>query len=767
MVNSSDFVVELKHLDKDDTPYVGGKNANLGEMIQAGFPVPGGFAVTAYAYFHFLKVNGLDIKIKHLLASLNKDDSESLNSISSHIRKLISSAEIPQEIATAIFSEYKKISGRKDVLVAVRSSATSEDSKEASFAGQNETFLNILGEASVLGSVRLAWASLFEARSVYYREENKIPHLKTGIAVVVQRMVESESSGIMFTVDPVTGDKSKIIIESIFGLGEYIVQGRITPDHYEVDKTNFEIINKKVVKQDVMLTKKGSGNKEVKVGILSRGKQKVTDDDIKKLAKIALDLEKHYYFPQDIEWAKEKGHLYIVQTRPITTIGKKNEEIEKQHAQFTDAMTRSHGSIKKGDPILVGDPASPGIGIGRVKVLSSPKDIGKVESGDILVAPYTNPDYVPAMKKSAAILTEHGGRTSHAAIVSREFGIPAVVGVPQVTTKLKDGMIVTVDGKKGEIYAGSVLIKEEKEEEVHYKTATKIFVNLAEPELAEKIAEREIEGVGLLRAEFMIAQIGIHPKKLIKEKKEKIFIEKMTEGLETFCKAFYPRPILYRATDFKTNEYRNLTGGREFEPEEPNPMIGYRGAYRYVSDPAVFELELEAIKQVREKRGFNNLNLMIPFVRTVKELEDVKKIIHKVGLRRSHTFKLYMMVEIPSNVILIDDFIEAGIDGISIGSNDLTMLVLGTDRDNSEVAQEYDEQNPAVEWALERVIKRANEHRIPVSICGQAPSVYPSLVKKLVEWGVTGVSVSPDAIDTTRRVVHEAEMKIIKEGKSV
>lgn len=766
MVKSDDFVVELKLLDKDDTPYVGGKNANLGEMIQAGFPVPGGFAVTAHAYFYFLKKNGLDVKIKHLLATLNKDNTESLAQVSSHIRKLIASSDIPEEIVSAVFKEYRKISGNHDVLVAIRSSATSEDSKDASFAGQNETFLNIEGESSVVASIRLAWASLFEARSVYYREENKIPHLKTGIAVVVQRMVESESSGIMFTIDPVTNDKKRIVIESIFGLGEYIVQGRITPDHYEVEKETLEIVSKKVVKQSVLLKKFGPNNKERKVPLFSRSRQKITDEDIQNLAKIGKDIEKHYYFPQDIEWAKEKGKLYIVQTRPITTTGAKTQAIQKEHQDFSDAMARSHKSIKNADPILIGDPASPGVGIGRVKILTSPKEIGKIEPGDILVAPYTNPDYVPAMKKSAAILTEHGGRTSHAAIVSREFGIPAVVGIPQVTKKLKDGQIITVNGSKGEIYEGSVLIQEKKEEEdLHLKTATKVYVNLAEPELAEKIAARNVDGVGLLRAEFMIAQIGIHPKKLIKEKKEKIFIEKMVEDLETFCKAFYPRPVLYRATDFKTNEYRNLTGGREFEPEEPNPMLGFRGAYRYITDAKVFELELAAIKYVREKKGYNNLNLMVPFVRTVHELEEVKKIITNAGLRRTHTFKLFMMVEIPSNVILIDKFIETGIDGVSIGSNDLTMLTLGTDRDNSEVASEYDEQNEAVLWSLERVIKACNANHIPVSICGQAPSSYPALVRKLVEWGVTSVSVSPDAIDTTRRAIYEVEMKILKEGK--
>ena len=449
------------------------------------------------------------------------------------------------------------------------------------------------------------------------------------------------------------------------------------------------------------------------------------------------------------------GRYILFRHGLLPRLAKKNEKVEKQ------------STAKLTHPILVGNPASPGIGVGKVIKIDSAREIGQVKKGDVLVAPQTNPDYVPAMKIASAIVTEQGGRTSHAAIVSREFGIPAVVGAPKALSILKDGENVTVNGKTGEVFAGGALVRNENIERhtQHLKTATKLLVNLAEPELAAKIAAENVDGVGLLRAEFMIAQIGVHPKKLIHDGKKKVFIEKLSDGIGEIAKAFYPRPVLYRATDFKSNEYANLSGGKVYEPQEPNPMLGYRGAFRYIHDPEVFKLELEAIKRVRDKLGFNNLNLMVPFVRTVKELVDVKKIISESGLRRSHTFKLYMMVEVPSNVILIDEFIEQGIDGVSIGSNDLTMLILGTDRDNSEVALEFDERNQAVLWALERVIKAANKNHITVSICGQAPSVYPSLVEKLVLWGIDSVSVSPDTIDDTRRVIYFAERSIINKGK--
>jgi pyruvate, water dikinase len=745
MVKAEDLVISLSDCDSKDTKYVGGKAANLGEMISAKFPVPGGFVVTSSAYYLFIKENNLETKIKHLLGTLNYDDANSLSQVSAHIRKLIKESEV--------FREYSKLG--KNVLVAVRSSATSEDSKQASFAGQQETFLNVKGESSLIERVRDAWASLFQARAVYYRHDAKLDLVKSGIALAVQKMVESDTSGVMFTLDPVTNDRSRIIIEAIYGLGEYIVQGIVTPDHYEVAKSDFLILDKKVEKQKVRLVKTKHENKEEKVKGTEEARQKITDEQITTLAKIGKKLEDHYYFPQDIEWAIENGNVYIVQTRPITTTG---EQKKKTEGEFE----KKQELAKPGEPILMGNPASPGVGIGRVKIIHKLSDSSKFKDGMVLVAKSTNPDYVPMMKKAAAIITQEGGRTSHAAIVSREYGIPAVVGAPLAMGKLRDEMAVTVNGATGNIYKGSVFVETRKEEHLNIKTAVKLYVNLAEPELARKISALPVDGVGLLRAEFMIAQIGIHPKKMIEDGKQKEFIERLSNDIAEFCRAFYPRPVLYRATDFKTNEYKSLKGGRFYEPDEPNPMLGYRGAFRYIHDPRVFKLEIEAIKKVREKLGLVNLRLMLPFIRTVKELEEVKRILAENGLRRSHTFKLFMMVEIPANVILIDDFINAGIDGVSIGSNDLTMLTLGVDRDNQEVAVEFDERNKAVLWSLERVVKAAREYGVEVGICGQAPSEFPDLVEKLVHWGINSISVSPDAIDITRKTIHEAEQKLLK-----
>jgi pyruvate,water dikinase len=421
--------------------------------------------------------------------------------------------------------------------------------------------------------------------------------------------------------------------------------------------------------------------------------------------------------------------------------------------------------------ILKGDPASPGIASGSVKVVYSAAEIDRVYEGDVLVTVQTNPDFVPAMKRAVAIVTERGGRTSHAAIVSRELGIPAVVGTASATTKLKTGQMITVNGGKGEVYQGALTETQKMQirmavktasTHTHLKTATKIYVNMASPTRVQEVGKMNFDGIGLLRAEFMIADIGVHPKKLIKDHKEKLFISKLGADLLKFCQAFNPRPVVYRATDFKTNEYRNLIGGREFEPEESNPMLGFRGAYRYMSDPKVFELELETIKMIRNKYGFKNLWLMLPFVRTVKELVEVKKIIGVSGLLRSPSFKLWMMVEIPSNVILIDQFCQAGIDGVSIGSNDLTMLILGTDRDNTEVAPEFDERNEAVTWAIEKIVITCHKYNVTSSICGQAPSDYPELVEKLVAWGITSMSVNPDALDHVKETVYQAERKLVK-----
>lgn len=747
----SKLLVWFKDVGKEDVGLVGGKGANLGEMTRAGFPVPPGFIVTAKAYYEFIRENDFDTKIKHLLGACNFDDNTSLKRTSEDIKNLIKSGKMSQRLIEEIFDAYISLSGPlKNALVAVRSSATAEDLPGASFAGQQETFLNVQGEANLLLRIKDAWASLFEARAIFYRHEQKYDHFKVGIAIPVQKMVESEVSGVMFSIDPLTNDKSKIIIEAVWGLGEMIVQGQATPDHYEVDKHDLKLLDKKVAKQTKELIKKGIENKEVTVPSTLQEKQKITDDQVLALATLSKKLEQHYYFPQDSEWALEKGQLYIVQTRPITTIKAVEKKVDNK--QDVSGLTL----------LVTGDPASPGLASGPVKILESAKEIGKILPGDILVAPQTNPDFVPAMKKAAAIVTDSGGRTSHAAIVSREIGIPAVVGTGKATQVLKNGEIVTVNGMKGEVYRGGHFTQETERQQIEFTpTATKIYVNLAQPEFAEKVASRHVDGVGLLRAEFVMADIGVHPKKMIRDGKAKDYVTKLAENLVKFCQPFSPRPVVYRSSDFKTNEYRELTGGKEFEPQESNPMLGYRGAYRYIHDPEVFHLELEAIKLVRNKYGLKNLWLMLPFVRTVQELVDVKKLIASAGLYRSPSFKLWMMVEIPSNVILLEQFIEQGIDGVSIGSNDLTMLIMGTDRDNSEVAPEFNEENPAVLWAVEHVIKTAHKYKITSSLCGQAPSQKPHLLESLVKWGITSVSVSPDVIDTTRTIVAEIEKKLI------
>lgn len=764
---SKKFVVWVNEVGKEDIPLVGGKGANLGELVKIGAPVPPAFIVTADAYFYFLAINNLKPRILNYLSLLDSSDPESLNQLSSNIRKAILSAKIPSEVSQEIIKSYSHLGNLlSPALVAVRSSATAEDLPTASFAGQQETFLNIKGEATVIEKIRRCWASLWLPRAIFYREENKFNHFKVGIAVPVQKMIQSETSGVIFTINPVTYDKKKIIIEAILGLGELIVQGQVIPDHYEVDKDTLIISKKEISTQDKMLVKRGAENILVNVGKKLKACQKISDEQIVKLAQLAKEIEKHYFFPQDIEFAVEKGKIYIVQTRPVTSIKEKFSEKQKLDISNWELETGKRA-------FLTGIGASPGIATGPVKNIRSAKEISKVLKGDILVTEMTNPDFVPAMKKTVAIVTDKGGRTAHAAIVSRELGIPCVVGVKTATQVLKTGQVVTVNGGTGEIFRGGVIKTgvaqliarpAERKRELKFatplKTATKVYVNLAEPERAKEIAQLPVDGVGLLRAEFMIAQIGIHPKQIIKEKKQAMFIKKLSDSLARFCQSFNPRPVVYRTTDFKTNEYRNLIGGRDFEPEEANPMLGYRGAFRYIADPQVFELELQAIKTVRNKMNLHNLWIMIPFVRTPQELLAVKKLMAGVGLVRSPSFKLWLMVEIPANVILLENFIEIGIDGVSIGSNDLTMLILGVDRDNAEVASDFNEQDPAVLWALEKTVKTCLKYGITSSICGQAPSDYPDLVEKLVKWGITSVSVNPDAIERTRETIYEVEKKL-------
>ena len=755
MVSMTRSVVWFSEVGRDDLGLVGGKGANLGELTRANIPVPPGFVVTADTYFHFIRQNALEPIIKKELFNLDVHDSRALSERAARIRERIISASMPPHIAAEIKEAYEKL-GRG--AVAVRSSATAEDLPEASFAGQQSTFLNVVGGDNVVLAVQACWASLFEGRAIFYRVEAGYDHLLVGLAVPVQRMVQSEKSGVMFTVEPVTSDASKIIIEAVYGLGEGIVSGEISPDLYMVDKESLRILEKTHVRQERMFAQSATSdgghegaNAWTPVPTELVDRMKLTDDEIRELARIGRSVEEHYGHHQDIEWAYEGGKFYLTQARPVTTM-------RVQHDDVGEAETA---------PILLsGQPASPGVGCGPVRIVLDPHNIEIVKHGDVLVAEMTTPDFVPAMKRASAIVTERGGRTCHAAIVSRELGIPCVVGVGAATKSLPVDHEVTVDGAGGHVYDGRAearLAWAEREKQryanaVRLETTTRLYVNLAEPELAEKVAQRHVDGVGLLRAEFIVAQMGVHPRTFIAEGQPEEYTRRLAEGIKEFCRAFTPRPVVYRLTDFKTNEYANLRGGAQYEQTEENPMIGYRGASRYIHEPEIFRLEVDAIKAVRKE--YRNLYVMVPFVRTPAELKGVKQLLAEEGLVRGEDFKLWMMVEVPSNVIILDKFIDVGIDGVSIGSNDLTQLVLGCDRDSDKLAETFDERDDAVMAAIQTAVAVGRRRGITVGICGQAPSVYPEITEKLVEWGITSVSVSPDMIDHTREIIANAEAKL-------
>jgi pyruvate, water dikinase len=746
MSRPTKVVAWFEEIGKTDIPIAGGKGANLGEMTKARIPVPPGFIITADAYYQFLKEAQLADKIRAQLKLLKPKDTKMLQETAFQIMQMISQAPMPPGMAEEIKKAYQKM---HQGLVAVRSSATAEDLPEASFAGQQSTFLNVQGSSNVVEAVQKCWASLFEARAIFYRNEQRFDHSKLGIAVVVQRMVQSEISGVAFTAEPLSSDEKKIVIEAAYGLGEAVVSGDLTPDMYLLEKKSLRLLEKKVATQEWQLIRNPDSrdrkrkNVKVPIPVKDQHHQKLVDRDIAALAKIAKKIEDLYKCPQDIEWAKEQGKIYIVQTRPITTLKAKEGP--------TEAI--------KGVELFSGLPASPGVAAGKTEIILSPSEIVNLKEGEVLVAEMTTPDFVPAMKRAAAIITDRGGRTCHAAIVSRELGVPCVVGTGTATKILKEKQLVTVDGYQGKIYKGKVIGHRKVEAPAvikpRIKTVTKLYVNLADPDLAEKVSVRDVDGVGLLRAEFMIANIGEHPRHMIEQKRGQEFVDKLATGLNTFAKAFYPRPVVYRTTDFKTNEYRNLKGGEKYEGLEENPMLGYRGCSRYIKELDVFKLEVEALKRVRE--NFTNLWVMIPFVRTVKELEETRNSLASLGLSQSTNFKLWMMVEVPSNIILMNKFIDAGIDGISIGSNDLTQLTLGVDRDSPKLAEVFDERDEAVLWSLERAVSITNRRRVTSSICGQAPSVYPELTTKLVQWGITSVSVNPDMIEHTREIIARAE----------
>ena len=796
-------IMWFTEIRKGNIAEVGGKGANLGEMASVGLPVPPGFVVTSGAYFLFISHNRIAETIREMTSDLDVENSDMLAKASEMIKSRIMGGEIPSQLRADILDAYRKLQPGREPYVAVRSSATAEDLPEASFAGQQSTFLNVKGADDCVQMVKECWASLFEPRSIYYRTTNKFDHLKVGLAAVVQIMVQSEKAGVMFSVDPVSQVRSEITIEAAYGLGETVVSGEVTPDRYVVDKNSLQIKVKTIAKQTWLLAKVNDQNVHVNVREEMQERQKLTDAQIIELAKLGRKIEQHYQKPQDMEWAVAEGKVFIVQSRPITTLkgaaaavegipeisGAKKQmgavqsaavapKIEQKPVQISEKKEETRGGKVSGEPtadkiVARGLGSSPGIGKGKVVILAGPREIDRVEKGDVLVTDMTTPDFVPAMKKAVAIVTNSGGMTCHAAIVSREMGIPCIVGTKNATQVLHAGQFVTVDATRGIVYDGDFDLGGNKEEGQAAGiaasptslsvpvTGTKIYVNLAEVDLADKVSRLPCDGIGLLRAEFMMGDIGEHPKKMLKEGRGREFTDKLAEKLRVFATAFYPRPVVYRASDFKTNEYRNLKGGEEFEPQEANPMMGYRGCSRYIAEPEVFSLELQAIKKVRDEYGMKNLWLMLPFVRRVGEIRAIKEMLKSHGMHHTRDFKLWIMVEVPSTVFLIDQFCDEGIDGVSIGSNDLTQLILGIDRDNATLAEGFDERNEAVLRAIERVVKVCAEKKVTCSLCGQAPSVYPDFAERLVEFGITSMSVNPDAVERTRRVVASAEMKVL------
>ena len=784
------FIKEFEELTIQDVPIVGGKNASLGQMIKElgkeGVKIPTGFAVTAEAYWHYIDSNQLRDPLQKVMARL-KDYNEIpvLQAVGKEIRKMIVDAVMPDELAAEIKQAYHTLSkryGQTDCDVAVRSSATAEDLPTASFAGQQETFLNVRGDEQLIKSVKKCIASLFTDRAIVYRMEQGFDHFKVALSVGVQKMIRSDlaSSGVAFSLDTETGFKDVVMIDSAYGLGESIVKGIVTPDEFLVYKPTLEQGFKPIIKKRlgdkkskiVYSTNDGELITTVSVTPKEQLKFSLTDDEILELARSVVIIENHYsdlrnaWSPMDVEWAKDgqDGKLYIIQARPETV------HATKKH----NNILKLYSLQKDGHKLLV-----VGLSVGRkithgvVRVIESAKQIDQVQKGDVIVTAMTDPDWVPAMKRAAAIVTERGGRTCHAAIVSRELGIPAIVGARDAMQKLKTGQEVTIDcadSSRGFVYEGKIPFEVE---EIELKTIPKLpidlMVNIADPDSAFSVSELPVQGVGLARLEFIITNaIQVHPMALLqpdkvtdKEVAQKIddlaaaypskkdfFIDSLAQGIEMIGAAFHPRPVIARLSDFKTNEYRNLIGGSFFEPEEENPMLGFRGASRYYNElyKDAFELECAAFKKVREVMGLTNVQVMVPFVRTIHEAIEVLKIMKQHGLEQNKDgLSIIMMCEIPSNVILIDEFLKH-FAGISIGSNDLTQLTLGVDRDSELLAEAFSEKDPAVYKMFSLAIEGAKRNKKYSGICGQAPSDYPEVADFLIKEGIQSISLNPDSV---------------------
>ena len=792
MANNGSHVIWFEKLGRGDVPRVGGKNASLGEMVghlaSQGVRVPPGFATTADAYWQFVTANDLLKTIVGLLDDLVAGKAP-LSEVGLAIRRAFLRAEWPKDIEAAITAAYAELcrrSGKQDADVAVRSSATAEDLPDASFAGQQETFLNIRGAAALLDACRRCYASLFTDRAISYRQAKGFDQVKVALSIGVQRMVRSDlgGAGVMFSIDTETGFDKVVLVDAAWGLGENVVQGAVDPDEYQVFKPLLSqpslvpIIEKKLgekAKKMVYAQDSNRPTRNVPTSKAERATFVLSDQDILALGRWACVIEDHYGYPMDMEWAKdgESGELFILQARPETVQSRKGA------SAFRSYRIKSNGR-KLASGLSIGD----AVVSGRACLIDNPRDIGRFVDGTILVTQTTDPDWVPIMKRAAAIVTDHGGRTSHAAIVSRELGLPAIVGTGDATRILHDEQEVTVscaEGDEGFIYEGTADFEVEELDLEHIPTTrTKVMLNFANPAAAFRWWRIPADGVGLARMEFVVSnQIKVHPMALVRydtlkdedakraiaeltqgyEEKTEYFVDRLSRGLARIAAAFHPKPVIVRMSDFKTNEYANLVGGAAFEPKEENPMIGFRGASRYYSPRYRdgFALECRAIRRLREEMGFRNVIVMIPFCRSTKEADRVLVVLAESGLRRGENgLEVYVMCEIPSNVILAKAFAER-FDGFSIGSNDLMQLTLGVDRDSEELAELFDEQDEAVKWMIESVIREAHKSGVKVGLCGQAPSDHPEFAEFLVACGIDSVSVSPDSFIAVKRRVAAAE----------
>ncbi len=757
-------------LGREDVAYAGGKGANLGELTRARLPVPAGFVVGAPAYAAFCAETGLREQLAGLLDSVDVEDTEALQAASAAAGELFDQAPLAEPLADEIRSGYERLAGVDRAPVAVRSSATAEDTAETSFAGMNETFLNVRGADAVVEAVRRCWRSLFSARAVYYRAVNGFAQAEMDIAVVVQRQVDSTRAGVMFTVNPATGQRDELVIEGSFGLGEAVVSGSVSPDRYVMDKATLALRRREVHHKDFAIEYAPDGGTRQRILSDEEALRPVlSDGEAAAVAGLGRRIEEHYGSPQDTEWAFDTdGELWMLQSRPITTLP---DEVPVD-VVAVEASPTAAGPAEPETVLLRGLGGAPGSASGAARVLKTLANAASLGEGDVLVTHMTAPDWLPLLRRAGAIVTDSGGMTCHAAIVSRELGIPCVVGTSEATRRLRDGEIVTVDATRGVVLEGARASEpaETRAEAASARasgaaapvTATQILVNLSEPSQVAHVKDLPVDGVGLLRAELMVleALAGDHPRTLLEDGRDQDFVARMAEGLSTFATGFAPRPVTYRTIDFRTNEFSGLRGGKRFEPDESNPMIGYRGALRYTREPDVFALELAALRRVWDT-GLHNLHVMLPFVRSTRELRTCRELIAQSGLLDRPGFELWVMAEVPSVLFNLKEYAALGVTGISIGSNDLTQLLLGADRDNEALAETFDERDPAVTAYLRKLIPSARGLGLRTSICGQAPSVHPEYADLLVRAGIDAISVSVDVVDRTRALVAAAEQRVL------